>query len=93
MLQNRFLVLHKEERSAYLLGYPLSLSPLEFDLLYTIADEPLIDAPALVERLHHALAITTVPVHIHAINKKAYEISGRKLIAHAEDGYAIYLQM
>lgn len=93
MLQKNFLVLNEETRTAQLLGYPLSLSPLEFDLLYAIAAEPLLDAPALVDRLHHALAITTVPVHVHAINKKATAISGRKLVVYAADGYALYLQM
>ena len=93
MLQRNFLILWEEDHTAQLLGYPLVLSPLEFDLLYTIASSTLIDAPTLVERLHHALAVTTVPVHIHEINKKAYEISGRKLVAHAAGGYAIYLQM
>ncbi len=93
MLQRKFLVLWDEDRTAQLLGYPLALSPLEFDLLYAIASSTFIDAPTLVERLHHALAITTVPVHVYAINQKAFAISGRKLIASAAGGYAIYLQM
>ena len=93
MLQKNFLVLYDEDKTAQLLGYPLSLSPLEFDLLYAIADATLIDAPALVERLKGALALTTVPVHVHAINKKAFAISGRKLVAYTAGGYAIYLQM
>ena len=93
MLQRKFLVLYEEDRTAQLLGYPLALSPLEFDLLYAITESTLIDAHELVERLHHALSVTTVPVHVHAINKKAFAISGRKLIASAAGGYAIYLQM
>lgn len=93
MLQKNFLVLYEEERRAQLLGYPLSLSPLEFDLLRAIADEPLLDAPTLVERLNRAIAVTTVPVHVHAINKKAEAISGRKLIVFAADGYVLYQQM
>jgi hypothetical protein len=66
---------------------------LEFDLLYAITEQPLLCAEELVKRLHHALAVTTVPVHIHAINKKAAAISGRKLVVFAADGYALYLQM
>ena len=93
MLQKNFLVLYDEDKTAQLCGYPLKLSALEFDLLYAIAASTLIDAKDLVENLHHALAITTVPVHIHAINKKAFDISGRKLIASAVGGYAIYRQM
>ena len=93
MLQKNFLVLYDEDKTAQLCGYPLALSPLEFDLLYAIAEATLIDAHALVERLHRALAVTTVPVHVHTINKKALDISGRKLIASVAGGYAIYRQM
>ena len=93
MLQKNFLVLYDEDKTAQLCGYPLSLSALEFDLLYAIAASTLIDAHELVGQLHHALAVTTVPVHVHTINKKAFEISGRKLIASAAGGYAIYRQM
>ena len=93
MLQRKFLVLYEEDHTAQLLGYPLALSPLEFDLLYAITEATFIDAQELVERLNRALSVTTVPVHVHAINKKAFAISGRKLVASVAGGYAIYLQM
>ena len=93
MLQKNFLVLYDEDKTAQLCGYPLKLSALEFDLLYAIAEATLISADELVARLHRATALTTVPVHVHTINKKALDISGRKLIASTQDGYAIYLHM
>ena len=93
MIQKKFLVLYDEDQTAQLLGYPLPLSPLEFDILFRIAASTLIEPEALVERLHHAIPLSTLSVHIHNINKKAFDISGRKLIAHVCDGYSLYLQM
>ena len=93
MLQKNFLVLYDEDKTAQLCGYPLALSPLEFDLLYAIADATLIDAAGLCECLHRACSLTSLPVHVHAINKKAIALCGRKLIASTTEGYAIHMQM
>ena len=93
MLQKKFLVLYDEDQTAQLLGYPLPLSPLEFDILFRIAATTLIEPESLIERLHHAIPLSMLSLHIHNINKKAFAISGRKLVAHVCDGYSLYLQM
>ena len=82
-----FLAINEEERQAYLLGYKLKLTPTEFkivnilmDTKYATVDRLLLDLPARCTR-------KSIPVHITAINKKAHDISGRKLIENSREGY------
>ena len=93
MLQRRFLVFSEKDRSAQLLGYPLKLSPAEYDLLYLIAEATYIEKAELARLVENAIAPGSIAVHVHGINKKAKKISGRQLVVYVQNGYTLYQQM
>ena len=77
------------DKDVYLIGYKLKLSPTERTLLCEIA----LKKGASIEELHHLLTEGVNPgniaVHINSINKKANNISGRKLVLFENGKYII----
>ena len=67
--------------AAYLLGYELALTPSERTILLAVADggKTASELHSLTLRLRRT-AVGTVVTHICAINKKARDIGGRRLI-------------
>ena len=83
----RFLSLDTDSHSALLLGYPLHLSPTEFAVLSLIIKSAPISAKEISELLK--ISRKSVPVHVHTINKKAYEISARRLVDSSYSAYTL----
>ena len=82
------LTLGSARRKAEFLGYDLSLSEKEYYILRFIVHEN--GAPVSRRQLSywmHGMTNNCMSVHVSNINKKAYEISGRKLVMFAEDSY------
>ena len=77
------------DNEVYLLGYKLKLSPTERMLLCEILQK----SGASIEELHHLLtdgvSQGNIAVHINSINKKATNISGRKLVLFENGKYVI----
>lgn len=83
-MQIRFLEIDEEQ--AYLLGFPLKLTPTEHRFLLFIAQNSFASANDLIPLLRTNASRGNISVHICEINKKAYAISGRKLVMF-ESGY------
>lgn len=83
----RFLII--EDDRIVLLGYPLRLSPSERKLLVYIAENGGADIDSLSSLLGSGVKRGNVAVHINSINKKAFDISGRKLILFEDSQYNI----
>ena len=84
----KYLTLGGSKRKAELLGYDLRLSEKEYYLLRLIIHEK--GNPVLRRQLSywmHGMTNNCMSVHVSSINKKAYEISGRKLVLFGEDSY------
>ena len=92
-MQNRFFVWEEDTDEIFLLGYPLSLTPLERQIVRVVLELDYATRDDIVRESRLPMARGGISVHVHAINQKAFAISGRKLIASAAGGYAIYLQM
>ena len=88
-LQYRYLVYREEEQEFRLLGYRLSLSPTEHELLYLILKKRYGKLEHLRKLPDRTLSRGSIPVHIHAINRKAAAISGRRLIIFWEGSYRL----
>ena len=80
-------------RSALLLGYKLTLTKSEYIILSAIASQ---NEPLSRERIlelcfkDRALKPVNIGVHVYNINKKAADISGRKLVVgDRKHGYRI----
>ena len=84
------LVIKEESGRAYLLGYDLCLTPTEYKVLRAILEGGRVTLEALIELCDiKSCGRGNIPVHVCAINKKAQEISQRKLILYAEHNYYI----
>ncbi len=82
------LYIDPDSGESVLLGYPLVLSALEFKLLKAIA----LAYPKAVSRddlcHEHNISQNSLAVHISSINKKAAQISERRLVLFC-DGYLL----
>jgi DNA-binding response OmpR family regulator len=85
-MQIRFLTVDSDVR---LLGFPLRLTPTENKLLSAIAENGRMTVEALSALLHEGVSRGNVAVHINAINRKAKEISSRRLIIFKGNAYQI----
>lgn len=86
-MQIRFLVLDHE--GIFLLGYPLKLSATQQKLLWSIAEGGRRSVDDLHSLLPSGVGRGNVTVHINAINRKAAEISRRKLVIYRKGKYEI----
>ena len=77
------------EKEAYLIGYKLKLSPTERAILLEIADKNGASIEDLLPLLSEGVSRGNIAVHINSINKKATNISGRKLILFEDGKYVI----
>ena len=74
---------------AYLIGYKLKLSPTERAILFEIANKKSASIDELLPLLSSVVSRGNIAVHINSINKKAYAVSGRKLVLFENDRYII----
>ncbi len=82
-----FLSIDEKHRKAYLLGYELKLTPTEFKILDLIFEHRQISPDEMLPYLPVRCTRRSIPVHISAINKKAFAISGRPFIDNAKAKY------
>ena len=92
-MQIRFLVLYESQGADRLLGFPLHLTPTERKLLVAIAKNGTADIDHLCSLLPMGVSRGNVAVHINSINRKAEQISSRKLIVFSNNAYAISEKM
>lgn len=85
----RFLTDSQDPRCFYLLGYPLRLSPTEGEILHCLLERESIHPETLRHLPSRTLSRNCLSVHVHAINQKAYEISGRRLVLCLGDEYRL----
>lgn len=78
-----------EEDRAYLIGYELKLSPSERSFLIEIANKNGATIDELLSLLPKDVSRGNVAVRVNSINKKAADISGRKLVLFENDEYII----
>ena len=63
------------------IGYELKLTPTEHKVLAAIYKSKRIGVEEIISECGlHARGRGNVSVHVHSINKKAYDIGGRKLV-------------
>ena len=90
MVKYKCLRIDENEGEAYLLGYPMGLTPTELRVLCALATDREIATDVLSERCGLAeLSSGNLSVHICAINRKAETIGKRKLILHKGSNYYI----
>ena len=82
-----YLIINDNE--VYLIGYKLKLSPTERIILCAIAENKNATIEELLPLLSNGVSRGNIAVHINSINKKAYNISGRKLILFEDGKYVI----
>ncbi len=92
-LQHRFLCYEKKTNSFLLLGYPLLLSPTESYILKQILQHGAQDAQTLSVGNRGTLTRGAVAVHICSINRKASQISDRKLVEFRNNAYRLSSRM
>lgn len=93
LLCYRFLSESPQPNCFYLLGYPLRLSPTESAILHKLLAAVSLPIEELCILPTKTLSKRCLAVHIHAINQKAMEISGRRLILFLEDSYRLIHNM
>lgn len=72
------------------LGYALKLTPTERKVLTAICENGRIDVEGIIAACGlHARGRGNVSVHVHSINKKAYDVGGRKLIVFDDGVYGL----
>ena len=76
-------------KEAYLIGYKLKLSPTERAILLEIAQNAGAAIDELMPLLSDGVNRGNIAVHINAINKKAFGVSGRRLVLFENDRYII----
>ena len=76
-------------KEAYLIGYKLKLSPTERAILLEIAQNAGATIDELMPLLSDGVRRGNIAVHINAINKKAFGVSGRRLVLFENDRYII----
>ena len=81
-MRNCLLAATESDTRFLLLGYPFSLSRTESELLHTLIASNAISTEAMSPR-----AANTLAAKICSINKKAYRISGRRLILFSDGAY------
>lgn len=84
-----FLTDSEDPSCFYLLGYPLRLSPTQRVILHTLLQRESSSSEELRRLPHKTLTKNCLAVHVHAINQKAYEISGRRLVLCLGDEYRL----
>lgn len=90
MLKLRCLNIDESSGDAYLLGYPMGLTPTEFRVLGEIARAESIDADTLAQMCGLAARSRgNISVHICSINRKAEIIGKRKLILCKSSRYSL----
>ena len=89
----RFLSDTQDPNRFLLLGYPLKLSPTESAILHKLLAEISVSVEELCVLPAKTLSTRCLAVHVHAINQKAMEISGRRLILFLEDSYRLIHNM
>ena len=82
-----FLSIDNDE--VYLIGFKLKLSPTERKILSEIASRNEASIDELLYLLSDGVSRGNIAVHINSINKKAENISGRKLILFEDGKYVI----
>ena len=75
-----FLVIDNREKDAWLLGYPMRLSPTELKIMNLIYDKRTATTNSMFAALSPDVTKSSIPVHINSINKKAMYIGGRKIL-------------
>ena len=93
LLQYRFLCYDREADAFHLVGYPLSLSPIEHRLLLAILENGSQGFEALCALTDPPLSHGSVSVHIHGINRKATKVSGRRLVEFRDGSYRLARDM
>ena len=88
-IQFRFLCYDDTDGSFTLLGYPLSLSPTEAQILRAVLEAEAKDENLSSTKAGSPLARKSVSVHVCAINRKAAMISGRKLLNFQNGAYRL----
>ncbi len=84
------LLIDEERGKAYLLGYDMCLTPTEYKVLCEIARGGKMSLDLLMELCElKKSGRGNIPVHVCAINKKAQNIAGRKLVLYGEHNYYI----
>lgn len=85
----KFNFLNIDDNEVFLIGYKLKLSPTERTLLCEIANNKSASIEELLPLLSNGVSRGNIAVHINSINKKATNISGRKLILFEDGKYVI----
>lgn len=86
-MQIKFLQI--DDKECFFFGYPLKLTPTEHRLLLEISKNGDSSPDSLISLLSSDVSRGNIAVHISSINKKAYYISGRKLIIFEKAHYKI----
>ena len=86
-MQYRFLVWDEKQNEVRLLGYTLRLSPAERQIIEILFHREFVTAEEFHQFSKPTISKASICTHIHAINKKAFAISGRKLIVFETDHY------
>lgn len=86
-MQYRFLVWDEKQNEVRLLGYTLRLSPAERQIIEILFHREFVTAEDFHRFSKPTIPKSSIPAHIYAINKKAFAISGRKLIVFEKDHY------
>ena len=83
------LKFEQRNRGVTLLGYPISLSKTDYIIvkLLVAAEGKAIDSEAIAEILK--VSKNCLSAHICTINKKAFDLTNRKLIIHTNRGYML----
>ncbi len=77
--EGRKIRMMRDEKRALILGYEIFLTRSEYLILHRLSKS---ESPISRESFanDHGLTYSSIPVHISNINKKAFPITGRKLI-------------
>lgn len=89
----RFLVWDEARNEIRLLGYTLHLSPSERQIIEILFLREFVTVDEFHRFSKPTLPKSSIPVHICSINKKAFAISGRKLIGFEKDYYRFIAAM
>lgn len=94
ILTHRFLFWDSNTNQFHLLGYHLSLSPKEREILLALMEAradgtDILSIETLSQRKQINASARSISVHVCSINKKAFDISGRKLIQFSDGGYTL----
>ncbi|MBE6531367.1 MAG: hypothetical protein E7679_04685 [Ruminococcaceae bacterium] len=88
-LKHGNIIIDESTDTVRFLGYPIELTPKEYDILKTVIEQGHISTERLCELCGISGTKNNVAVHICKINEKAEDIGGRKLILYKDLGYYI----